>query len=63
MDGLGVELGRSVVLRLGVSVGCDDNVDDMVGMMQLFLSPFLLMVGELICLLKMDEGSAGLDVF
>lgn len=29
MDGLGVEFGRSVVLRFGVSVGCDDSVEDM----------------------------------
>lgn len=29
MEGLGVELGRRVVLRLGVRVGCDDRMDDM----------------------------------
>lgn len=40
MDGLGVEFGRSVVLRLGVRVGCDDSVDDMVMTMLCCLTPY-----------------------
>lgn len=28
MDGPGVAFGRSVVLRLGVSVGCEESVAD-----------------------------------
>ncbi len=38
IDGLGVEFGRSVVLRFGVSVGCEERVDDIVQfLMQFFI--------------------------
>jgi hypothetical protein len=30
-EGLGVALGRRVVLRLGVSVGCEERVADIFG--------------------------------
>lgn len=32
MDGTGVQLGCRVVVRLGVSVGCEDSPDDMVAL-------------------------------